>query len=58
MRCANCGNQASWRDPDCNRCDKPLHQKNCKGKSDSCACHQVNEQIWTRKKKATEEKTA
>lgn len=57
MRCANCGNQASWRDPDCNRCHKPLHQKTCKGKSDRCACHQINEQTWMQKKKTTEQKT-
>ena len=50
MRCANCGNQRSWRDPDCNKCDKPLHQKNCKGKSEDCKCHTVNEQLWMQKK--------
>ena len=57
MRCANCGNQASWRDPACNKCDKPLHQKNCKGKSDSCACHQLNEKAWVQRK-ASEQNSA
>jgi hypothetical protein len=50
MRCVNCGNQASWRDPNCNKCDKPLHQETCKGKSDSCKCHEINEQLWNQKK--------
>ncbi len=50
MRCVNCGNQCSWRDPDCNKCDKPLHDKTCKGKSDSCKCHELNEQAWNQKK--------
>lgn len=50
MRCPNCGNQASWRDPDCNKCDHTLHQKNCKGKSSDCKCHDVNEQLWSQKK--------
>jgi len=30
MRCPNCGNQSSWRDPSCNKCDSILHQKNRK----------------------------
>ena len=50
MRCPNCGNQASWRDPDCNKCDTTLHQKKCKGKSPDCKCHEINEQAWTLKK--------
>lgn len=50
MRCPNCGNQASWRDPDCNKCDAALHQKNCKGKSADCKCHEINEQSWATKK--------
>ena len=50
MRCSNCGNQASWRDPDCNKCDKPLHQKNCKAKSSDCKCHEINEQAWQQRK--------
>jgi len=41
---------ASWRDPDCNKCDKPLHQKDCKNKSVDCKCHAVNEQAWSAKK--------
>jgi hypothetical protein len=57
MRCSKCGNQASWRDPNCNRCKTPLHQSNCKGKSADCKCHQINEDIWT-KKKAAEQNTA
>jgi hypothetical protein len=54
MRCVKCGNQASWRDPDCKKCDTPLHQKDCKGKSADCKCHQINEDVW-QKKKATEQ---
>ena len=50
LRCINCGNQSSWRDPTCNKCDKPLHQKTCKGRSESCKCHVTNEQIWAQKK--------
>ena len=50
MRCTNCGNQASWRDPDCNKCDATLHQKNCKGKSPDCKCHEINEKTWTQRK--------
>ena len=50
MRCPNCGNQASWRDPDCNKCDHTLHQKNCKGKSPDCKCHEINEKTWSQKK--------
>lgn len=53
MRCPNCGNQASWRDPDCNKCDTTLHQKNCKGKSSDCKCHEINEQSWNQKKSPT-----
>ena len=49
MRCVNCGNQGSWRDPTCNKCDKPLHKKNCKGKAPDCKCHEFNEQAWTQK---------
>lgn len=50
MRCANCGNQSSWRDPTCNKCDKPLHQKICKEKSPDCKCQALNEQVWAQKK--------
>ena len=50
MRCTSCGNQASWRDPNCHKCNKPLHQKNCKGKSADCKCHALNEQTWAQKK--------
>ncbi|MHA7733627.1 hypothetical protein [Nitrosopumilus sp. S6] len=50
MYCANCGNQASWRDPACNKCKKPLHQVNCKTKASDCKCHQINELAWTQKK--------
>lgn len=50
MRCSNCGNQCSWRDPDCNKCDKPLHRKNCKEKSSDCKCYRINEQEWDLKK--------
>ncbi|WP_185736642.1 hypothetical protein [Candidatus Nitrosopumilus sp. SW] len=50
MYCANCGNQASWRDPMCNKCKKQLHQVNCKTKASDCKCHQINELAWTQKK--------
>ena len=50
MRCAYCGNQASWRDPTCNKCSKPLHHKSCKTKSTDCKCHAINEQAWTQTK--------
>ena len=50
LRCINSGNQASWRDPNCNKYDKPLHQKNFKAKSEDCKCHDINEQIWIDKK--------
>ena len=50
MRCPNCGNQSSWRDPTCNKCDKPIHLKTCKGKSEDCKCHAANEQAWQQKK--------
>ena len=33
MRCAYCGNQASWRVPTCKKCSKPLHQNIFKSKS-------------------------
>ena len=49
MRCANCGNQPSWRDPTCNKCDKPLHKENCKEKASDCKCHYFNEQTWASK---------
>ena len=50
LYCANCGNQASWRDPNCNKCKKQLHQKNCKTKASDCKCHKINEQAWLQKK--------
>jgi len=56
LRCASCGNQASWRDPDCNKCDKPLHQKNCKGKASDCKCHEINENQWIQRKSVTAQK--
>ncbi len=50
MRCLNCGNQASWGDPDCNKCNETLHQKSCKGKFSDCKCHDINGQDWNQKK--------
>lgn len=50
MRCFNCGNQGSWRDPTCNKCDQVLHQKNCKGRSPDCKCHDINEKAWIQNK--------
>lgn len=50
MICRNCGNNASWRDPNCNKCDDSLHQKNCKSKSPDCKCHKINENMWLSKK--------
>ncbi len=50
LYCANCGNQASWRDPKCNKCKKLLHQTNCKAKASDCKCHEINEQVWMKKK--------
>ena len=50
LYCANCGNQASWRDPTCNKCKKPLHKTNCKTKASDCKCHEINEQVWMKKK--------
>jgi len=48
--CGNCGNNASWRDPDCNKCDAKMHQKNCNEKSPDCKCHEINENLWMLKK--------
>lgn len=50
MICGNCGNNASWRDPNCNKCDAKLHQKTCKGKAPDCKCHDVNTNMWQLKK--------
>jgi hypothetical protein len=57
MFCGNCGNQASWREPKCKKCDQPLHQKNCKGRAADCKCHAINEQSWNQKKAQTEKST-
>ena len=53
MICGNCGNQSSWRDPICHKCDAKLHQKNCKGRSADCKCHQINEKSWSTRKAQT-----
>ena len=44
---------SNWRDPTCNKCKKPLHQTNCKTKASDCKCHEINEQIWMKKKTST-----
>ncbi|MFB5615249.1 MAG: hypothetical protein ACE5RI_09205 [Candidatus Nitrosomaritimum yanchengensis] len=37
-------------DPTYNKCDKSLHQKNCKGISPDCKGHEFNEQAWSQKR--------